>query len=128
MVCLNIACVRNAKHGNVRVVLVNLCFALLLLGIALFAFGFFASTEQGCKIANVIRFISRRLSYKAHLLVVISCKCYRYYLVFVTLLWNAVEAANMYLMLIKVFNSDVRHFALKAVTVAWGELVLGALQ
>ena len=47
---------------------------------------------------------------------------------FVTLLWNAVEAANMYLMLIKVFNSDVRHFALKAVTVAWGELVLGALQ
>ena len=42
----------------------------------------------------------------------------RYYLVFVTLFWNAVEAANMYLLLIKVFNSDVTHFALKAAAVA----------
>ena len=46
---------------------------------------------------------------------------FRYYLVFVTLMWNTVEAVNMYLMLIKVFADHVHYFAIKAGVLAWGK-------
>lgn len=57
-----------------------------------------AESQNGCTVANVLR----------------------YYLVMVTLMWSGVEAVNMYLKLVKVFNSDVTHFVLKGAIVAWG--------
>ena len=56
----------------------------------------------GCKIANAART----------------------YLILVSLLWNAVEAVNMYLMLVKVFNSEFSHFLTKASVIAWGKYSL----
>ncbi|ESN90939.1 hypothetical protein HELRODRAFT_90652, partial [Helobdella robusta] len=44
----------------------------------------------------------------------------RYYMAFVTLLWNGVEAHHMFSTIVKVFNSHVRHFARKAAVVTWG--------
>ena len=37
-----------------------------------------------------------------------------------SLLWNGAEGLNMYLMLVKVFESHIRHFTLKAALIAWG--------
>ena len=45
----------------------------------------------------------------------------RYYLIFVTLLWNAVEALTMYLLLVQVFHADISRYALKTGLVAWGQ-------
>ena len=47
---------------------------------------------------------------------------YRYYLVFVSLLWNGIEGFNMYLMLVRVFNARISHFKVKAAAVAWGKI------
>jgi len=58
-----------------------------------------AGTKIGCRVANV----------------------FRYYLVFVSLLWNGIEAHNMYRMLVQVFNATTSHFVLKAAIVAWGK-------
>ena len=44
-----------------------------------------------------------------------------YYLIFVTLLWNAVEALTMYLLLVQVFHADISHYAVKTCLLAWGE-------
>lgn len=41
---------------------------------------------------------------------------------FVSLFWNGIEAFNMYLMLVKVFDSHVSKFAVKAGVLAWGRL------
>ena len=53
----------------------------------------------------------------------------RYYLIFVTLLWNAVEALTMYLLLVQVFHADISHYAVKTCLLAWGEWqeVVGSL-
>ena len=45
----------------------------------------------------------------------------RYYLVMVTLMWSGVEGVNMYLKLVRVFNSDITYFVRKAAITAWGE-------
>jgi len=57
-----------------------------------------AGTKIGCRVANV----------------------FRYYLVFVSLLWNGIEAHNMYRMLIKVFKASTSHFVRIAAVIAWG--------
>ena len=58
-----------------------------------------AVQELGCLVSNVIR----------------------YYLVLVSVAWNGVEAVNMYLSLVRIFDSHVHHFVLKAALVAWGK-------
>lgn len=57
------------------------------------------SGKLGCKISNGLR----------------------YYVILVSLMWNGVEAVNMYLMLVKVFDTHIHHFVIKAALVAWGE-------
>ncbi|ESN97592.1 hypothetical protein HELRODRAFT_85412, partial [Helobdella robusta] len=44
----------------------------------------------------------------------------RYYFVLVSLMWNGVEAHNMYRMLVVVYNSHVSHFILTSNCIAWG--------
>jgi hypothetical protein len=69
----------------------------------------------------VLLYISDRLASNVY-----GCTCaniLRYYLILVSLLWNAAEAVTMYLMFVRVFDSHVSHFALKTGIVAWGALV-----
>ena len=42
------------------------------------------------------------------------------YFMLVYFFWTAVEAVHLYLKLVKVFGSDVRHYILWASIVAWG--------
>lgn len=44
-----------------------------------------------------------------------------HYFTLSSVVWMGVEASNLYLKLVKVFGSDVRHFMSKASIVAWGE-------
>ena len=46
----------------------------------------------------------------------------RYYFIMTSLMWNGVEGVNMYILLVKVMNSHVHRFVLKAAVVAWGKL------
>ncbi|ELU06036.1 hypothetical protein CAPTEDRAFT_95355, partial [Capitella teleta] len=48
----------------------------------------------------------------------------RYYFIMVSLLWNGVEAYNMNLMLLKVFDHGVTNFMVKAIIPSWGLPVL----
>lgn len=57
-----------------------------------------AKIEIGCRVLNVLR----------------------YYLALVSLLWNAVEAHNMYRMLVKIFHAETSHFVLIAEIFTWG--------
>ncbi|XP_038050911.1 uncharacterized protein LOC119724062 [Patiria miniata] len=43
-----------------------------------------------------------------------------HYFTLTSMAWMGVEAASMYLKLVRVFNSDVEHFMIKASVVAWG--------
>ena len=89
----------KARRGTVTRILINLCVSLTILLVILYAAEQFADSRIGCRVANVMR----------------------YYLVLVSLFWNGIEAHNMYLMLVKVFNSEQpSHFVLKAAIVAWG--------
>ena len=91
---------RDTRQGSPTTILLHLCVALVVLSLLLLVVQYvdIIKTRTGCTVINVLR----------------------YYMVFVTLMWNAVEAFNMYLMLVKVFNSRVNHFALKAGVIAWG--------
>ncbi len=76
----------------------NLCVALMALLVVLYISEGVASNVYGCRCANILR----------------------YYLILVSLLWNAAEAVTMYLMFVRVFDSHFSHFGLKAGAVAWG--------
>ena len=91
---------RQARKGTPTRILLNLCVSLIVLLIVLYVAEYEAGSRMGCRLLNV----------------------FRYYLVLVSLLWNAVEAHNMYKMLIKVFNADTSHFVLIAGIFAWGKL------
>ncbi|XP_022084125.1 uncharacterized protein LOC110975718 [Acanthaster planci] len=43
-----------------------------------------------------------------------------HYLSLASMAWMSVEATNLYLKLVKIFNSDVKHFMIKAGIAAWG--------
>ncbi|ESN97602.1 hypothetical protein HELRODRAFT_85376, partial [Helobdella robusta] len=45
---------------------------------------------------------------------------FRYYFVLVSLMWNGVEAHNMYRMLVVVYHRHVSHFILISACIAWG--------
>ena len=91
---------RCNRRGSPTTILIHLCVALTVLSVLLLIVQYLgdAMTRTGCTVCNVLR----------------------YYIVFVSLMWNAVEAFNMYLMLLKVFDSNVRKFAWKAGVIAWG--------
>ncbi|ELU18381.1 hypothetical protein CAPTEDRAFT_137798, partial [Capitella teleta] len=59
----------------------------------------------GCKVSNILR----------------------YYFIMVSLLWNGVDAYNMNLMLLKVFDQGVTNFTMKAVIPSWGLPVLAII-
>ena len=44
-----------------------------------------------------------------------------HYFTLASVVWMGVEAFNLYLKLVKVFNADVRNFMIKASILAWGE-------
>ncbi|ESN97597.1 hypothetical protein HELRODRAFT_85371, partial [Helobdella robusta] len=44
----------------------------------------------------------------------------RYYLVMVTLMWNGVEAYNMYCMLVLVYHNHINNFIFLSICIAWG--------
>ena len=92
---------RNNRRGSTPLILGNLCVSLLGLLLALYVAERLAHTYNGCRVANLLR----------------------YYFVMVSLFWNGVEAVNMYMKLVKVFNSHVSHLVLKAAIVAWGQSV-----
>lgn len=60
---------------------------------------FTGGTQWGCRVGNTMRL----------------------YCVLASLLWNGVEATNMYLKLVRVFNSKISNFMLIAGLIAWGE-------
>ena len=50
----------------------------------------------------------------------IAAAVFMHYFSLTSVAWMSVEAANLYLKLIKVFNSEVSHFMIKASIFAWG--------
>ena len=90
---------RKAQRGTPTKILLQLCYSLICLHLMMYITEAVAGTEFGCRVSNAIR----------------------YYLIMVSLMWNGVEALNMYMMLVKVFNSDIPGFVGKAAAVAWGK-------
>jgi 7 transmembrane receptor (Secretin family) len=91
----------KARRGTPTRILVNLCISLIALNIVLYVAERHGGSKLGCRMSNVSR----------------------YYFIFVSLLWNGIEAHNMYRMLILVFNTTGQsHFVFKAAIVAWSKL------
>ncbi|KAJ8036420.1 Adhesion G-protein coupled receptor G4 [Holothuria leucospilota] len=94
--CLNC---RKLRSNRPQQIILNLCFALLGLYLS-----FLIGIEQ------------------VHL--EIGCTVFGAFIHFFTLssvAWMSVEATNMYLLFVKVFNANIRHFILKASLVGWGK-------
>ena len=87
------------KPSRPTLILQQLCLALLGYLIMLYVSEFLVDTKTGCIAVNILR----------------------YYFVMVSLLWNGLEGLNMYLMLVKVFKSNIRYFMVKATILAWGK-------
>ena len=90
---------RKTRKGVATHILLNLCFSLICLLIVLYIAELRSNIRRECRIYNILR----------------------YYLILVSLMWNGIEAHNMYRMLIRVFNSHLRYFVRKAALVAWGK-------
>lgn len=93
---------RKARRGQPTVLLLNLCVALLALLVLLYITERVGSNVYGCRCANMLR----------------------YYLILVSLMWNAAEAITMYLMFVRVFDSHISHLGIKAGAIAWGRSIL----
>ncbi|KAK2161200.1 hypothetical protein LSH36_120g13012 [Paralvinella palmiformis] len=91
---------RKASRGAPTHMLLHLCVSLIMLLILFYAAETVADTELGCRVINAIR----------------------YYLILVSLMWNAMEALHMYFTVINVVFS---HFALKVTFIAWGIPLIG---
>ncbi|XP_022103957.1 adhesion G-protein coupled receptor G2-like [Acanthaster planci] len=79
-------------------ILICLCFSLLCLYLIFLVGIEQTSSGHGCLVVAVLL----------------------HYFTLASLAWMAVEATNLYLYLVKVFNIQRRHFVLKASAVAWG--------
>ena len=90
---------RKSRKGAAAKILLNLCASLIALQVTLYLAEFIGSSRLGCKICNALR----------------------YYVIMTSLLWNGVEAYNIYRMLVKVFSGDTSWFVFKAGIVAWGK-------
>ncbi|XP_038051051.1 uncharacterized protein LOC119724185 [Patiria miniata] len=90
--------IRSLRALEASRILISFCFSLLLLYLVFLAGVENTSNRAGCITAAVLM----------------------HYFVLTSMAWMGVEAANLYLKLVKVFNSDVQHFMIKASIVAWG--------
>lgn len=89
----------DLPRGTPTTILINLCISLIVLLVVTSVAEYKANTRLGCRLSNI----------------------FRYYLILVSLLWNGTEAHNMYRMLVKVFNVDSSHFAMRAAFVSYCE-------
>ena len=76
----------------------NLCLSLICVIVVFFIADVIAGSKTGCRVSNLLRV----------------------YFILVSLMWNSVEAVNMYLMLIRIFDSNISRFTTKAAAVTWG--------
>ncbi|XP_071812631.1 uncharacterized protein [Apostichopus japonicus] len=90
--------IKKLRSKQPQQILINLCFALL---------GLYLSFLIGINRANLE-------------VVCIMFGALIHYFCLATVAWMCVEAMNMYLLFVKVFNSGVQHFMKKAALVAWG--------
>ncbi|XP_038044612.1 adhesion G-protein coupled receptor G6-like [Patiria miniata] len=88
----------RVRRGRPTLILINLCISIVLLIIVLVTSTLYSNTLIGCRIANSLRL----------------------YFILVSLMWNGVEAVHMYIALVRVFSSPIRHFVIKCGVVAWG--------
>ena len=97
---------RKLRKGHTTWILVNLCVSLICVSLIFFVADAAAQRRLGCLVCNALRL----------------------FLVLVSLMWNGVEAVNMYLKLVRVFNTDISYFVQKAAAVAWGRQFNNAQQ
>ncbi|XP_022088193.1 uncharacterized protein LOC110977952 [Acanthaster planci] len=90
--------IRSLRTLEASRILISFCCSLLLLYLVFLAGIEQTSSRSGCIAAAVLM----------------------HYFALTSMAWMGVEAANLYLKLVKVFNSDVSHFMVKASLVAWG--------
>ncbi|XP_038077171.1 uncharacterized protein LOC119745019 [Patiria miniata] len=91
---------RSLRSKTASHILISFCCSLLLLYLVFLA-GVektSSSSRAGCIAAAVLM----------------------HYFALTSVAWMGVEAANLYLKLVKIFNADVEHFMIKASLVAWG--------
>ncbi|XP_038077172.1 uncharacterized protein LOC119745020 [Patiria miniata] len=92
--------IRSLRSKTASRILISFCCSLLLLYLVFLA-GVektSSSSRAGCIAAAVLM----------------------HYFALTSVAWMGVEAANLYLKLVKIFNADVEHFMIKASFVAWG--------
>ncbi|XP_071945255.1 uncharacterized protein [Antedon mediterranea] len=89
---------RNLRRGRPTLILVNLSVSVLLLLLVLVISSTMTSGIRGCRVANFLRS----------------------YFILVSMMWNGVEAVNLYLALVKVFTQYTSHFVLRSGIIAWG--------
>ncbi|XP_022103274.1 uncharacterized protein LOC110986009 [Acanthaster planci] len=95
LIYLAIRPLRSKTPGRI---LISLCLSLLCLYLVFLAGIEQTSSRSGCIAAAVLM----------------------HYFTLTSMAWMGVEAANLYLKVVKVFGSDVSHFMVKASIVAWG--------
>ena len=93
---------RKARRGLLTTILLHLCTSIICLTCVLYITAAIESSRIGCRIANMART----------------------YFILVSLMWNAVEARNMYRNLIKVFVNTGDRFIYKAAAAAWSKFSL----
>ncbi|XP_033104074.1 adhesion G-protein coupled receptor G6-like [Anneissia japonica] len=86
------------RRGRPTLILVNLSIAVLFLLLVLVLTSITSNSISGCRWANFLRS----------------------YFILVTMMWNGVEAVNLYQALVKVFTPYTSHFVLRSGIVAWG--------
>ncbi|KAI8516421.1 hypothetical protein Bbelb_050020 [Branchiostoma belcheri] len=93
---------RTGHAKNQRLVLINLCVALLAVLVIFLAGINRTASPIGCKVVAALL----------------------HYFLLAALMWMAVEAVNLYRAVVQVFDSVSGHFIIKAGAVAWAGLIL----
>ncbi|ESN97588.1 hypothetical protein HELRODRAFT_178025 [Helobdella robusta] len=96
---------KKTRKGIATKILVSLGVSLICLWLVLYVAETRCNSQKECWIYNALR----------------------YYFVMVSLMWNAVEAQNMYRMLVVVYYRPVDHFVLVSSCIAWGLPILMVL-
>ncbi|KAJ8020260.1 Adhesion G-protein coupled receptor G6 [Holothuria leucospilota] len=94
---------KRLRSSRPRRILVHLCIALLCLYCTfLFGIDLAVNSKWACPMVGALI----------------------HYFLLSTIFWMGVEALNIYLMLVRVFNMNVRRFVLKSALIAWGTPVV----